>query len=203
LGICPHYRRHAESWPGGFYRDDERDRRIIEENPVSPDTIKLDDLRIAGQSVAYRGRHAVVWRYDGNGALLAFAGLGCVGIQLNGYEFAWSEQPVDIAWHPLGSAYQTPGYLPLYRVWCGSPGVVRVPLPLDCTWDATGNLDEADIEVWLGAYKPADVRQETGTHLRVGYGAHQIPSVFADGSLVLDVDARICDHWLYVVRRRG
>ena len=139
------------------------------------DTIALDNLRIAGQSVTFQGRHAVVWRYDGQGNLLAFAGLGCTGIQLDGHRFAWSEQPMDIAWHPLQSAHQIPGDAPrpLYRVWCGSLGKVRIPL----------DLDSADIQVWLGAHKPANPRQVslTGTHVRVGYGARQVPRAVRNG----------------------
>jgi hypothetical protein len=186
--VCPHYRRHAESWPGGFFRDLELDARLMEENPPPDDTISLDGLRLAGQTIAYRGRHAVAWRLDKAGHLIAFSGRACTGIELDGRAYAWAETPIDVAWHPLGAKYAVHEYAPLYRAWCGTEGQIRLPLSL---------TSESRLQVWRGAHVPANGRNAVSG--RVGYGYEQIPFSVAEGALILDVDAKNAEHWLYVV----
>jgi hypothetical protein len=182
--LCPHYRHHAESWPGGFFRDAEQDERLMRENPPPSDALDLQGLRVAGHTVAYRGRHAVAYRLDRAERLIAFAGVGCTGIELDGHAYTWSDAPVDVAWHPLQPQHATTGYEPLYRAWCNTEQAVSLPLNLD---------DVRGLQVWAGA------RSGSG---RVGYGTRQIPFQIEDGALVLDVDADIAGHWLYVVRAR-
>lgn len=72
--LCLHYRTHAESWPGGFFRDAEQDERLMHENPPPDDALDLQDLRVAGHTVTYQGCHAVAYRLDRAGRLIAFAG---------------------------------------------------------------------------------------------------------------------------------
>jgi hypothetical protein len=192
VALCPHYRRHAESWPGGFYRDAELDEALLAENPPPDDAIALEALSVAGQTVSYVGRHAVAWRCDGQGRLRAFAGSACTGITLDGVAYRWSEAPVDLAWHPLGEAFATEDVVPLYRIWVGVTGDVRVPLA----------LPEGDVEVWLGAYKPGRTPAEEPVHSRVGYGARRVAfELGEDGALQMTVDTATVGHWLYVVKR--
>ncbi len=192
VALCPHYRDHEESWPGGFFRDEEADRRILEANPAPDDGIDLADLRVAGHTVTYRGRHAVAWRCDDRGNLAAFAGNACTGINVDGRTFTWADKPVDIAWHPIPPAADAPHLdcRPLYRVWCGTTGCVRIPLNLS---DASG------LEVWRGAFVTQRKREGFG---RVGYGDRPVPFKVADGALILDVDEELAGHWLYVVRAK-
>lgn len=194
VAIAPHYRDHAESWPGGFYRDAAQDVRLLAENPIpGSDAIDLNALYIAGQTVSYLGRHAVAWRYDaGTGRLVAFAGTETTGITVDGAHFAWSDAPVDIAWHPLGEAYGTDASLPHVRVWVGTPGQVRVPL----------GLSEGEFELWQGAYRPGRSAARDPVHVGVGVGARQIPFSVEGGDLLIDVDETIVGHWLYVVTPR-
>jgi hypothetical protein len=194
VALCPHYRHHEESWPGGFFRDEEEDRRILAQNPLPGDEILLESLPIAGQRVTYRGRHAVAWRRDGEGRLIAFAGLGCTAIELDGQLYAWADQAVDMAWHPLWPEHETPAYRPLYRVWCGTQGRVCVPLHLP--------QGEA-VEAWLGAYQPGNARPRREAVGRVGYGQGKVPFKIVEGGLELDVDDALCAHWLYVVQPRA
>ena len=193
VAIAPHYRHHEESWPGGFYRDEKVDQEALERNPLSEDTIALDDLHVAGQSVSYRGKHAVAWRRDGCGQLIAFAGYECAGIRLDGHSFSWAEGAVDIAWHPLQPEHALPDFEPLYRLWCGSLGPVSIPLHL---------AEGQGIEVWRGAFMPRHGRRRSGAYGRVGYGERKVPFRLAEGALQLVVDETICEHWLYVVRRK-
>jgi hypothetical protein len=186
--VCAHYCRHAESWPGGFFRDLEQDARLMEENPPPDDTISLDGLCLAGQRVTYQGRHAVAWRLDAGGRLIAFSGRDCTGIELKGRTYIWAREPADVAWHPLGAEHAVDGYTPLYRVWCGTEGQVRLPL---------GLAVEPGLQVWRGALVPAGGRN--AAEGRVGYGYGQISFSVEDGALILDVDAESAERWLYVV----
>jgi len=202
VGVCPHYRTHPESWPGGFFRDEAQDAALMQDNPPPDDALVLDELRIAGQTVTYRGRHAVLWRSERYAtpadtdklnlgwrlplsglALRAFAGHECTGITLNDHTFTWADSPVDIAWHPLGPDYATDAYIPLYRVWVGTPGAVTLPL----FWP-TG-IAHNRLEVWASdAAAP-----------RPGYGAAQIPFAVINGALHLEIDDASVLRWLYVV----
>jgi hypothetical protein len=193
VALCPHYRHHAESWPGGFFRENEQDERLLAENPPPDDCIDLVRFRVAGHEVTYRGQHAVAWRLDNAGCLLAFAGVECTGIALDGWSFAWADKPVDIAWHALGPEHETPVYRPLYRAWCDTEGEVRVPL----------GLEAAGLEVWAGALKPTWRGRGRGVYGRVGYGYRQVSFSIETGALCLDIDAQIAGCWLYVVRQKA
>jgi hypothetical protein len=185
--LCPHYRSHAESWPGGFYRDQELDEQLLSENPVPSEAIDLDAFCIAGQVVSYQGKYAVMWRFSQN-HLLSFAGIRCTGITIDGQTFTWSDKEVDIAWHVLGEEFATEQYHPLYRVWIGTTGPVHIPLNL-----------ASKIEVWKGAQISG--RRSACEHSRpkLGYGDGQVPFVVENGDLILNVDDNICGYWLYVV----
>ncbi len=197
VALCPHYREHPENWPGGFYRDAETDRRALETNPLADDQILLSEFRVAGQTVTYQGRHAVVWRLaDGGGQggrLIAFAGTGCSGITINGVTYHWCTAPIDVAWHPLGAPFATDSYEPLYRVWVGSRGEVRIPL----------SLDNTPIEVWQGAYAGGRGAAAEAIHAPVGFGARHVSFARDGADLILSVDERIVGHWLYVVRPKA
>lgn len=193
IAVCPHYRHHAESWPGGFFRDQEHDQRIMQQNPPPDDTLDLSDLHLAGQSVTYSGRHAVTWRRNASARLVAFAGFECTGIQVDRTAYAWSEEPVDIAWHPLQPDHETEDYRPLYRVWCDTEGRVSVPL---------GLRDAQGIELWRGAHLPGRGRGRRASYGRVGYGDRQVPFRLGEGTLEITVDGETAGHWLYVVRRK-
>lgn len=190
VALCPHYRTHAESWPGGFYRDSELDKQLMRDNPPPSDHIDVHALCIAGQTIHYQGQHAVAWRYE-HQHLLAFAGEQCTSITVDGQSFAWSQDPVNIAWHPLGTEYSTAQFQPLYRLWCGSLGQVHLPLGL-----------EGSVEVWRGA-SVSGGRHTGGTICpRLGYGEVQVPFSVENGELFLNVDENLQGFWLFVVKRQ-
>jgi hypothetical protein len=196
VALAPHFRTHEENWPGGFFRKPEEDAAALQENPLPADRLELVDFQVAGQSVTYTGRHAVAWRRGENGELPAFAGTECTGIRLDGQVYTWSEAPVDIAWHPLRPDQHMPGIEALYRVWVNGEGRVCVPLGLE---------PGAGLEVWLGTHLPAwqGRRRSAPTHdyARAGYGLRAAPFALLNGDLVLEVDDRLREHWLYVVKR--
>jgi hypothetical protein len=195
LAVSPHYRWHEENWPGGFFRNPEMDLSALEANPLPDDAIHLRDFRLAGQEVSYAGRHCLAWNLAGPGRLVAFAGLGCSSIRLNGQEYRWSEEPVDVAWNPLPGDQAVEGYQPLFRVWCGTVAAIRLPLMLE-------NPD--NLEVRLGASLPRS-RTRRGRPrseaARAGYTTQKLSFQVDAGDLVLMVTEEIRDHWLYVIRK--
>jgi hypothetical protein len=195
LAVAPHFRHHEENWQGGFFRDEKRDLQALMECPVEDDRISLLDLAINGTNVCYQGKHCLAWRRDPLRNLIAFAGLSCSEIILDGITYQWSEKPVDIAWHPLNPEQGVGEVIPLYRAWCGTVGLVSLPLGVD---------DSAGLEVWVGAAAPLHRPRRSSQQpqaIRLGYGSRQIPFRVEARKLVLDVNEEILEHWLYIVRR--
>ncbi len=199
LAVAPHYRWHEENWPGGFFRDSGIDSKAIDVNPPPDDEIHLQDFYLSGQKINFDGRHCLAWNLDEAGRLKAFAGLGCSSITINGQVFRWSEQPVEVAWHPLSPEHAVEGcgrvlpVRPLYRVWCGTTTTLHLPLGLE---------NAQNLEVYLGAKLPRGrVRRgrPRSEAVRVGYARETVPFQIEAGQLVLAVTEEIADHWLYVV----
>jgi hypothetical protein len=194
LAVAPHFRHHEESWPGGFFRNEEVDQQVMLDNPLlDEDTIELDAAAIAGQRVTYQGRHCLTWRTGADGKLAAFAGLACTGITLNENTVRWSDQPVGIAWHPLAPDSGADGYRPLYRIWCEGEGSVRLPLNLD---------GDQSLQLWQGASVPSGRLRKRGpdaARIPAGFGVQQIPFTVEGGDLVLELREDIQEHWLYLV----
>jgi hypothetical protein len=195
LAVAPHYRWHEENWPGGFFRDSESDSKAIDINPPPDDVIHLQDFCLSGQKVNFDGRHCLAWILDEAGRLKAFAGLDCSSITINDQVFRWSEQPVEVAWHPLSPEQAVDDFRPLYRVWCGTTTTIRLPLGLE---------NAQNLEVYLGARLPRGrVRRgrPRSDAVRVGYARETVPFQIDAGQLVLAVTEEIVDHWLYIVSK--
>lgn len=201
LAVAPHYRWHEENWPGGFFRDAEIDRKSIETIPPPDDEIHLQDFCLSGQKINFDGRHCLAWNLNEAGRLIAFAGLDCSAITINGQTFRWSDQPVEVAWHPLSPEQAVEGFRPLFRVWCGTITTLRLPLGLENTQNAE---EYFRLEVYLGARLPR-ARTRRGRPrseaVQVGYARETVPFQLDAGQLVLDVSEEIVDHWLYVVEK--
>lgn len=100
--IATHYRTHKETWPGGFARNNEEDAKILKENPLPSDKIKLTDFMVNGHTVSYDGRLIVAFNINDRGKLLSFEGYDCSQIIIDGKQFKLSEykQP-HISWAPV------------------------------------------------------------------------------------------------------
>lgn len=198
LALAPHYHQHEESWPGGFFRSEAADREAIEANPLpDDDAINLEQMAIAGQQVSYQGRHCVAWQLGEGGALTAFAGQAASHITLNGKTYRWSEVATDVAWHPLSPDQAASGYTPLFRAWCGSEGVFRLPLGID---------GKERLELWLGAEIPTGRLPKRGsgiTRVPAGFASHPIPFRVEAGDLVIEIGEESVEHWLYLVEKQS
>jgi hypothetical protein len=67
-----------------------------------------------------------------------------------------------------------------------------------------GLSSDANLEVWVGAYQPGDMRDRRREAAgRAGFGARTAPFRVRDGALELDVDEELVGCWLYVVEARS
>ena len=129
VSIAPHLRRYVESWPGGFGRDDEQDRIVLEQNPPPSPELRLANYRVWGHTVDYHGHGPVTFRLDQAGKLIAFAGQRCTGITIDGRSWAFADEPVDtLAWAPVEERRLVVGGA-VAQIVAVHAGEVRIPIP--------------------------------------------------------------------------
>ncbi|WP_211341829.1 hypothetical protein [Ulvibacterium marinum] len=122
--IVRHYKNHKESWPGGFSRNEEEDKRHLEKNPLPPDDINLKDFKVNGHEVDYKGRLTMAFRLNRDNELIAFEGQQTSSINIDGKEYRFSENPLKkIAFVPS----QNQG-LNETLIWVEGTGQVSIPL---------------------------------------------------------------------------
>ena len=92
--IVRHYRKHRESWSGGYSRDREEDARVLEENPLPSAEINIKDFKVNGHEVDFRGRLNMAFRTDDNNQLVAFEGHETNRVTLDGTTYVFSEIPL-------------------------------------------------------------------------------------------------------------
>ena len=92
--VVKHYRTHAENWEGGFSRNLENDEKALELNPLPSDTLVLDDLKVNGHQVSFRGKQSLIFRMDSLNKLIAFEGHNCKEIKIDGSSYEFSRNPI-------------------------------------------------------------------------------------------------------------
>ncbi len=108
--LAPHLKDLEEDWPGGFSRDEEEDKAIIERLKLPSDEIHLKDFRVNGHTVTYDGHWALAYRLDEKGDLVAFAGGKEDLITIDGREHALGGAPFgQFAWGPIPRERRVPG----------------------------------------------------------------------------------------------
>ncbi len=129
IAVAPHFRTYEEGWHGGFHRDDEADRKWLNDHPLPSNEICLEQELIHGVRLTYRGEGAVALRLNGDGDLIAFAGSACSGVTVNDRSFVFSDHPVrHLGWSPVPPEQRVPGGA-VFRVWIDSDRDVSVPVP--------------------------------------------------------------------------
>lgn len=127
LAVAAHYRRHVESWPGGFHRDAAEDERMLAANPLPPDSLELDRFRLAGDTVDYRGRLVMSYRRDADGGLAAFAGHDTDRIRIDGREWRFGDRALPfVAWAPVATERQVPQGA-VMEIWVHGTGQLTIP----------------------------------------------------------------------------
>ena len=141
VALAPHLRETEEGGAGGFARNSEEDRKYTERNPPPPDTIFLQAFRANGHTVSYAGEHAVAFRVDGQGNLIAFAGRKCHEITVDGRRTVFAGSDVDeIGWAPVPAARRVEGGA-VIQIQVSGAGMVYIPaagLPASLTLFAEG-----------------------------------------------------------------
>ncbi|MDX9755752.1 MAG: hypothetical protein RBU29_17440, partial [bacterium] len=107
IALAPHLKTLVEDWPGGFARNEEEDKKVLDQLNLPPSQISLQEAKINGHTVTYEGSHVVAFRLDSQGNLLAFAGHDCTSITLDGRTFTLAEKPLGlIAFAPVPAERQ-------------------------------------------------------------------------------------------------
>lgn len=120
--VVAHYRTHAESWFGGFSRNQEDDAKVLLENPLPSDRINLKQAKINGHEVSFDGRLSLGFRLDGQ-QLIAFSGQQCSEITIDGTYYKFADSPVDLTFSPVDDNMSS------YQIYVAGEGKVSIPLP--------------------------------------------------------------------------
>jgi hypothetical protein len=141
VALAPHLRETEEGGAGGFSRDSEQDRKYEEQNPPPSESILLQEFRANGHTVTFIGEHAVAFRTDGEGNLIAFAGRKCHEITVDGRKTVFADADMDeIGWAPVAAARRVAGGA-VIQIQISGKGMVRIPvagLPSSLTLFAEG-----------------------------------------------------------------
>jgi hypothetical protein len=125
--VAPHLRETEEGGAGGFARNAQEDREYEKRNPPPSESITLQGFRTNGHTVDFAGQHAVAFRLDGEGNLIAFAGRRCHEISIDGRNTVFADADVDeIAWAPVAAARRIEGGA-VIQIQVVGTGTVRIP----------------------------------------------------------------------------
>jgi hypothetical protein len=127
IAIAPHFRETEEGWSGGFARNRQEDEAYLKAHPLPSDAIDLKDFRVNGRRVTFHGAHAVTFRADPAGRLLAFAGTRCAEITIDGKRTVFADKPIEqLAWAPTPESRRVPGGAVL-QIMVHGTGTIRIP----------------------------------------------------------------------------
>jgi hypothetical protein len=174
--LVRHYRRHKESWPGGFSRDLEQDKKIIQRNPLPGDSIDLDRFKVNGHEISYQGRLILAFNISHPDRLLAFEGHDCNQFEIDGKVFIFSNQKQKhIAWAPVAKSRQIPNRAFL-QIYLDASGEIGIPLM----------TDRENLELYTEGAIP-------------GSKGARVPFIYDKGWLRIDANAQNTRRWLYLV----
>ncbi|MDD3880309.1 MAG: hypothetical protein PHP26_10055, partial [Syntrophomonas sp.] len=137
--IVKHYRTHRENWEGGFSRNEESDAKALAVNPLPSDLLDIQNLKINGHEITYKGKMNLSFRTDNQKRLSAFIGNQCTGITIDGINYQFAGSPINIAFIPTDSGLST------YSLRVEGEEVVTLPVPRNYTKailrDGSKNID--------------------------------------------------------------
>ncbi|NLO33137.1 MAG: hypothetical protein GX117_07265 [Candidatus Hydrogenedentes bacterium] len=129
VAVAPHLHALKEDWPGGFARKQEEDEALIKTLDLPDGRIHLEDFKVNGKKVSYDGNHALSFRVNDEGALIAFTGCHSQSITVDGITTTFADQAMPlIAWAPVREDRTIPGGAVLSLFYHGS-GTLRIPVP--------------------------------------------------------------------------
>lgn len=176
ISIARHFCTVPELWEGGWARNAQADQAYLQQHPLPPDDIHLDNFPIHGHRVSYKGSSAVTFRVDEHHNLVAFAGKDSQQIQIDSITTVFADKPMPlVAWAPVPLACRVPDGA-ILRLYISGEGEVRIPI---------GFNTEA-VELVAEGAKPGS-RGET------------IPSQCRENKLIFSIRPPYSNRWLYVV----
>ena len=111
-----------------------------------------------GHTVSYAGEHAVAFRVDGQGNLIAFAGRKCHEITVDGRKTVFADADMDeIGWAPVAAERRVEGGA-VIQLQVSGTGTVRIPaagLPASSRCLSKGRSPAAVGRAFLAAAKTA------------------------------------------------
>jgi hypothetical protein len=122
--IVKHYRTHREMGTGGFSRNAEEDRKMLEMNPMPSDALEISNLCVNGHTITYSGKRTMAFNTDKAGRLTAFNGRNCKGVTVDGIEYSLANAPVNLT---FGPAADNPDVI---RILIEGTADVCIPMPL-------------------------------------------------------------------------
>ena len=128
VALAPHFREVEEDWIGYFARHEDEDARYLDRCPPPSAVLRLKDVRVNGHRVTYTGEHAMSFRTDETGRLIAFAGSRARRITVDGRTTEFADRVFEeIAWAPLAAERRIPGGAVMQIVARGT-GTLRIPV---------------------------------------------------------------------------
>ncbi len=174
IAVAPHLREIEEGWQGGFSRDLQADQLYMEQHPLAPGLLKLSGFQVSGHRVEFNGIHAVAFRLDAAGRLIAFAGEKCREITVDGRRFVFADTPMEaVSWAPVAAARRIEHGAVLQVRFAGS-GTVRIPAP--------------DLDLYAEGPRP-------------GSRGARVPHRYEKGALVIQATPELSGRWIYGVAR--
>ena len=105
--IVRHYKKHRESWVGGFSRNVEEDAKVLAENPMPPADISIKGFKVNGHEVDFNGRLNMAFRTDNKNQLVAFEGHDCSKVTVDGIDYKFSEHPLKtVEFNQTANSYE-------------------------------------------------------------------------------------------------
>ena len=176
VAVAPHLRDVEECWPGGFARKREEDQALVATLQLPSEHIALADFPANGHRVTYEGEQAVTFRVNGAGEMMAFAGAGSDRITVDGQTTIYADQAMPLAaWAPIAESRRVESGA-VMRLFFHGGGVVRIPA--------------------VDLPKVVHTVVEGPTP---GSRGEVIASRIEDGRLVLNVEPKYRNRWIYVV----
>ena len=173
--IASHYRKHPESWPGGYARDKAQDEKIIQENPLPGDEIHLKDFKVNGHEITFDGRLIMAFNTDQQKNLIAFEGHDCNQITIDDKTTTFANDKQEyIAWAPIPVDRQIPNKA-FFQIFIKGSGEISILF-------STGRKN---IKIFAQGKT-------------LGSKGKEIPFNFEDGCLKIKVTEESSNRWLYL-----
>lgn len=135
--LCNHMRSLREQgWQRTFYRDEEKDQEFMKHLTIPSREVHLEEMELLGHRVTYEGMGALTYRYDPQEGLLGLVGSDTCGICIDGQEYRFTEEPVNLVWGRLDRKVLKDEIKEAYVLKCSRS--VRIKLPMDAAGMACG-----------------------------------------------------------------